>query len=121
MTHRATFNMVLRENNCVLEDSEKGRPCANTDEFKMQLESTDWSPWSLGIWAPDGKIFNSSGCHCDYSIMGDPARREVKVNWDEALRQLLNVIAEGFSDCENDECDTCNATHLDPTGEDNAD
>ena len=51
------------------------------------------------------KIFAGSYCHCDGSLMGNGD--EITPNWAEMIRLLRGIIAEGFKDCDDPECDIC--------------
>lgn len=53
------------------------------------------------------KVFEGSGCHCNGSLMGSPG--EVTPDWRKLVQELQAVIAEGFSDCDDDECDICHS------------
>jgi len=52
------------------------------------------------------KIFAGSGCHCDGSLGG--AAWEVTPDWERLVHQLKQIIAEGFADCDDPDCDICN-------------
>jgi hypothetical protein len=61
---------------------------------------------TISLWAPDGQVFNGSGCHCDFSI--DALTDTRGIDWPSALKQLEHIIAHGFSPCEDrPECEIC--------------
>lgn len=67
-------------------------------------------PYELMLDAPAGKVFNSSGCHCDGSLMPwseDGNTVQITPNWDDLAGFLRHIISAGFSDCDETECDTC--------------
>lgn len=64
------------------------------------------SPFHVMLDAPAGKLFCASGCHCDGSIQGDEG--STRTDWREAYRGLQAILALGFDDCTDPDCDVCN-------------
>jgi hypothetical protein len=56
--------------------------------------------WEITMEAPEGKIFNSSGCEIDSGIEGHGYinSKGNKINWDTAYNDVANIIACGFDD-----------------------
>lgn len=58
--------------------------------------------------APHGKVFASSGCHCDGSLSHDVAHDGTRTDWRRAVAGLRAVIAAGLLDCpDRPDCDQC--------------
>lgn len=55
--------------------------------------------------APYRKIFKGHGLHCTNHIQGEEG--VAATNWTEAVQMLRELIAEGFEDCDDPECDYC--------------
>jgi hypothetical protein len=76
--------------------------------------ATAWSPSEkyaaeILLDAPKGKIFESSGCHCDNSLCHDVETDGTKTNWRRSIEGLKAIIAMGLADCpDGAECDICN-------------
>lgn len=65
--------------------------------------------------APRGKVFNSSGCHCDGSLSHDNDEDGTRTDWRRAFVGLWVIIDAGLSDCPDGEaCDVCNPQDLTP-------
>jgi hypothetical protein len=62
--------------------------------------------WEMILDAPEGKTFTSSGCHMDCSIQA-ASENEVVPNWGDAIHELQGIIALGFGECDESECDVC--------------
>lgn len=60
--------------------------------------------YTLMLDAPKGRIFNTSGCHCEGSLNGLGG---AKIDWEQAIKALRYIIEDGFSDCEDEDCDVC--------------
>jgi hypothetical protein len=59
--------------------------------------------------APQGKIFQSSGCHCDNSLCHDLETYGTRTNWKDAIAGLAEIIKLGLTDCPDlPDCDICN-------------
>ena len=63
-------------------------------------------PYLIPLDAPKGKVFAGTFCHSDCGCQGDPKSGK-GVNWVEALDYLNGLIAQGFEDCEDPDCDMC--------------
>lgn len=61
--------------------------------------------FSIMLDAPEGKVFCSSGCHCDASIRGDDGT--TRTDWAQALRALRAIVELGVEDCDDPACDIC--------------
>lgn len=59
--------------------------------------------------APPGKVFVSSGCHCDGSLSHHPSIDGTRTNWHRAHAGLTAIISDGFRECpDGPDCDICN-------------
>lgn len=50
-------------------------------------------PFYIMLDAPEGKLFRSSGCHCDGSIQGDEGT--TRTDWRRALSDLREILGHG--------------------------
>lgn len=64
-------------------------------------------PWQIDLSAPDGKLFATSRCHYDCSISGRDG--ELSVDWKQAASELKDIVASGFVDCDDPDCEICQA------------
>lgn len=64
-------------------------------------------PYELTLDAPAGKLFNTSDCHVDCSLMGQCDPVEITPDWNPLADALRGIVAAGFSDCADPNCDTC--------------
>lgn len=65
-------------------------------------------PAEIELTPPQGKIFRSSGCHCDNSLCHRLEEDGTKTNWNRAYAGLQAIIAQGFEDCpDRPDCDIC--------------
>lgn len=62
-------------------------------------------PYHIMLDAPAGKIFSSTGLHCDGSIQGSEGT--TKTDWKEAVSNLKELIAGGIEACQDPDCDVC--------------
>ena len=60
------------------------------------------------VWSPEGKIFCTTGGHVDASLSGCVNDSMTAANWVKAYAMLEEIIAHGFDDCTDSECDICN-------------
>lgn len=51
-------------------------------------------------WTPTGKVWNSTGCHCIHEA-GE------KDDSEPVWSALIAGMQEGVSDCDGEDCDTC--------------
>jgi hypothetical protein len=65
------------------------------------VHTGDLIPYELTLGAPEGKQFNTSGCSCDCSLMGQEG--ETSPDWRKLCKALEKIIAEGVSELEGEE------------------
>jgi hypothetical protein len=62
-------------------------------------------PYHFMLDAPSGKLFNGTLIHCDGSIQGQEGT--TKTDWAEAYGLLLGIVSEGFTGCDDGQCEYC--------------
>jgi len=98
--------MALAERNGIEVEYDAGR--------KSHPRTGEPVPWSITLDSPPGKIFNGSWCHVDCGMSGEGDVIETAPDWAREIKTLEAIIAEGFSDCDDPECDTCHPEVLGP-------
>lgn len=77
--------------------------------------ATPWRPSEkyaaeILLDAPNGKIFLSSGCHCDNSLCHDIETDGTRTDWNRSLLALEEIIRLGLANCPDmPDCDICNS------------
>lgn len=51
-------------------------------------------------WAPAGKAWNATGCHCIHETGEADGAGEVRAD-------VIRLMLEGVTECDDAECDTC--------------
>lgn len=83
-------------------------------EIRQAIEKTGCSieieeagrVYQIILDSPAGKVFKASGCHVDCSLHGNGFRRGT-IDWKQTYADAMEVIGNGFYDCDDPECDHC--------------
>lgn len=61
--------------------------------------------YSVECWSPEGKRWSATGTHF-YTLNGDGFY--TRPDWSVTMQELREVVAFGFEDCDDSDCDVCN-------------
>jgi len=72
----------------------------------IEIEPLALGGYQIILDAPHGKLFQSSGCHCDCSLHGNGWA--TNPDWNKTLADAVITIKMGYLDCDDPECKFCN-------------
>lgn len=78
------------------------------EKHGLSVDYTTEGGADMVLYAPQGKIFKSSTCHCDCSLNSLVTDSGVAMDWPKSMIALREIIACGVEDCPDlPDCEDC--------------